>query len=183
MAELLEPPEDEKTMKFLKWKLLLVAAIGFASMGTANAQNTQNIVVTAFVPDVCIVDVTTEDTMTFDLFDVATAVVPYDAATTLAWRCSTGFNTAITISPGGSGDQENRLLYDGPLTLAYNLFTDGTFGTVWGDGTGTTSSVAVAGLGMANVGTTTVFGRIPLAAAQAALAGIYTDTVLVTILP
>jgi len=171
-------------MKFLKLRLLLIAAIGFAFSGTATAQNTQNIDVTAFVPNVCIVDVaTTETTMTFDLSGVATATLPFDATTTLAWRCSTGFNTAITIGPGGSADQENRALLFGAIPLAYNLFTDNTFGTIWGDGTGLTSTVAVVGTGMANVGNTTVFGRIPLAAAQAAITGIYTDTVLVTILP
>jgi spore coat protein U-like protein len=171
-------------MKFLKLKLLLIAAIGFAFSGTANAQNTQNIDVTAFVPNVCLVDVaTTETTMTFDLSGVATATLPFDATTTLAWRCSTGFNTAITIGPGGSGDQENRALLFGAIPLAYNLYTDVTFGTIWGDGTGTTSTVPVVGTGMASLGNTTVFGRIPLAAAQAAVTGIYTDTVLVTILP
>ena len=171
-------------MKFLKLRLLLIAAIGFAFSGTATAQNTQNIDVTAFVPNVSIVDVaTTETTMTFDLSGVATATLPFDATTTLAWRCSTGFNTAITIGPGGSADQENRALLFGAIPLAYNLFTDNTFGTIWGDGTGLTSTVAVVGTGMANVGNTTVFGRIPLAAAQAAITGIYTDTVLVTILP
>jgi spore coat protein U-like protein len=170
-------------MKLLKWKLLLVAAAGFAFSGQANAQAVQNIDVTAFVPNVCIVDATTETTMDFDLSGVAAAVVPFDQVTVLAWRCSTGFNTAITIGPGASGDQENRALFDGPLSLAYNLYTDNTFGTIWGDGAGTTSTVAVAGTGMANIGTTNVFGRIQLADAQAAVAGIYTDTVLVTILP
>ncbi len=171
-------------MKFLRLRLLLIAAIGFAFSGTANAQNTQNIDVTAFVPNVCIVDVaTSETTMTFDLSGVATATLPFDATTTLAWRCSTGFNTAITIGPGGSGDQENRALLFGAIPLVYNLFTDVTFGTIWGDGTGTTSTVAVVGTGMASVGNTIVYGRIPLAAAQAAVTGIYTDTVLVTILP
>lgn len=171
-------------MKSMKLKLLAIAVIGFAFSGTANAQNTQNIDVTAFVPNVCIVDVaTTETTMTFDLSGVAAATLPFDATTTLAWRCSAGFNTAITIGPGGSGDQENRALLFGAIPLVYNLYTDNTFGTIWGDGTGTTSTVAVAGTGMANVGNTTVFGRIPLAPAQAAVTGIYTDTVLVTILP
>ncbi len=171
-------------MKFLKLKLLLIAAIGFAFSGTANAQNTQNIDVTAFVPNVCLVDVaTTETTMTFDLSGVATATLPVDATTTLAWRCSAGFNTAITIGSGGSGDQENRALLFGAIPLAYNLYTDITFGTIWGDGTGTTSTVPAAGTGMAIVGNTIVYGRIPLAAAQAAVTGIYTDTVLVTILP
>ena len=68
-------------MKFLRLRLLLIAAIGFAFSGTANAQNTQNIDVTAFVPNVCIVDVaTSETTMTFDLSGVAAATLPFDDA-------------------------------------------------------------------------------------------------------
>jgi spore coat protein U-like protein len=182
MAELLEPLED-KTMKFLKLRLLLIAMVGFAFSGTANAQaNAQNIDVTAFVPNVCIVDVaTTQTAMTFNLLGVATATLPFDATTTLAWRCSAGFNTVIEIGPGGSGDQENRLLDFGGIPLVYNLFTDNTHTTIWGDGTGLTSTVAAVGTGMANVGNTVVYGRIPLVAAQAAVTGIYTDTVLVTV--
>jgi spore coat protein U-like protein len=183
MAELLEPLED-KTMKFLKLRLLLIAAVGFAFSGTANAQTTQNINVTAFVPNVCIIDVaTSETTMVFDLSGVSTATLPFDATTTLAWRCSTGYNPSITIGPGGSGDQNNRVLLFGAIPLIYNLFTDNTYGTVWGDGTGTTGTVGIVGTGMTNVGNTVVYGRIPLAAAQAAVTGTYTDTVLVTILP
>lgn len=170
-------------MKSMKLKILAIAVLGFAFSGTANAQNTQNINVTAFVPNVCIVDVTSQNTMLFDLSGVSTATLPFDATTTLAWRCSAGYNTAISIGPGGSGDQLNRVLLFGALPLAYNLFTDSSFGTIWGDGTGSTGTVPVAGTGMANVGTTTVFGRIPLAAAQAAATGTYIDTVLVTILP
>ena len=171
-------------MKFLKLKLLAIAAIGFAFSGTANAQAaTQNIDVTVYVPDICIIDVSTEATMMFDLSGAAAAVVPFDATTTLAWRCSTGFNTAITIGPGASGDQENRQAFDVALSIPYNLYTDNTFGTIWGDGTGSTSTVAVAGTGMSNIGTTTVFGRVQLADAQTAIAGIYNDSVLVTILP
>ena len=44
------------------------------------------------------------------------------------------------------------------------------------------SGGSITGTGMANVGNTTVFGRIPLAAAQAATTGVYTDTVLVTVI-
>ena len=47
------------------------------------------------------------------------------------------------IGPGGSADQENRALLFGAIPLAYNLFTDNTFGTIWGDGTGTTSTVTI----------------------------------------
>ena len=172
-------------MKSMKLKLMAIAVLGFAFSGTANAQAvTQNIDVTAFVPNLCIFDVaSSETTMVFDLSGVSTATLPFDATTTLAWRCSAGFNTSITIGPGGSGDQENRVLLFGALPLVYNLYTDNLFGTIWGDGTGTTGTVPVAGTGMANVGTTTVFGRIPLVPAQAAVTGTYIDTVVVTILP
>lgn len=170
-------------MKLLKWKLLLAGTAALAFSGTANAQATQNLVVTAYVPNVCIFDTAGPATMDFDLSGVSTATLPFDQATTLSWRCSTGFTTDITIGAGNSGDQENRYLLDGPLALPYNLYTDPTFGTIWGDGAGTTSTVSITGTGMAFVGSTTVFGRIQLADAQAATAGIYTDTVLVTILP
>ncbi|HSG58532.1 MAG TPA: spore coat protein U domain-containing protein [Woeseiaceae bacterium] len=170
-------------MKLMKWKLLLIAAAGLAFSGTANAQTSQNIDVTAFVPNVCIFDATSQTTMVFDLSGVAAATTPFDQVTTLAWSCSTGYNPVVTISPGASGDQENRLLFDGPIPLPYNLYTDSTFTTIWGDGTGTTGTVSLSGIGMSIVNTTNVFGRIQLADAQAAVGGIYTDTVLVTILP
>lgn len=171
-------------MKLMKWKLLLIAAAGFAFTGTASAQATQDIAVSATVPDFCIFDAaTSETTMAFDLSGVATATADFTAQTSLAWRCSNGFNTDITIGPGGSADQENRAMTAGAATLAYNLYTDNTYGTIWGDGTGTTSVVGVTGTGMSNVGNSVVYGRVLLADGQAAEPGAYTDTVVVTILP
>jgi spore coat protein U-like protein len=170
-------------MNHLKYKLLLVAVLGFVSMGTANAQATQNIDVSAVVPNFCIFDATSEDTMVFDLSGVATATADFTATTTLSWRCSLDYNTEVEISEGGSTDQTARELDNGGVPLAYNLYTDGTFGTIWGDGTAGTSTVGILGLGMGNVGNTTVHGRILLGDAQAAEPGNYTDTVVVTILP
>jgi spore coat protein U-like protein len=172
-------------MKLMNWKLLLIAAAGFAFSSTASAQVSQPIDVTAYVPDVCIFDASSEQEMIFDLSGVATATAPYDQTTVLAWACSAGYNPEVTISAGGSGDQENRELTDasGLLTLAYNLYTDNTFTTIWGDGGGITGTVFLAGNGMTDVRNTTVFGRIELAAAQAAAGGTYTDQVTVTILP
>jgi spore coat protein U-like protein len=110
-------------------------------------------------------------------------VLDFDATTNLAWRCSAGFNTVITIGPGGSGDQTARELDDAGTTLSYNLYTDATYGTIWGDGGAGTGTVAVLGAGMAaaNIGTSEVFGRILRGAAEAAPPGIYTDSVLVTV--
>ena len=174
------------TMKTMNLKVLLFAAITFASTGTANAQgNTQNIDITAIVPSVCIVDVSSGTTMTFDMSNLTVAgnILDFDASTILAWRCFAGFNTFITLGPGGSTDQTARELDAAGTPLSYNLYTDGTYGTVWGDGGAGTSTVAANGTGMAvaNIGTSEVFGRIPLAAAEAAAPGTYTDQVLVTV--
>lgn len=171
-------------MKLMNWKLLLIAAAGFAFSGTANAQATQNIAVSANVPNFCIFDGTSQDTMVFDLSNVATDVADYEVTTTLAWRCSNGFNTFISIDGGGAADPDNRVMSDGGTeTLAYNLYTDNTFGTIWGDGSGTSQTVAIAGTGMGNLGSSAVEGRVLLTDAQAAEPGAYTDTVVVTILP
>ena len=72
---------------------------------------------------------------------------------------------------------------DGTFNLAYNLYTDNTYAQIWGDGTGTSASVAIAGTGMGNVTDSVVYGRVLLADGQAAEPGNYTDTVVVTILP
>ena len=169
-------------MKLIKLILLLIAAAGFAFSGTANAQATQPINVSATVPDFCIFNTATSDTdMTFDLSDVATRTTDYEQTITLDWRCSNGFNTSIEISAGGSADQEAREMADGLLTLPYNLFVDALFTTIWGDGTGNTDVANIAGTGMGNVGTTDVHGRILIADAKDAEPGNYSDTVTVTI--
>ena len=170
-------------MNHLTRKLLLVAALGFVSMGTANAQTTQNIDVTAVVPNFCLFDPASEDAMTFDLATVATATADFTATTSLSWRCSNGHQMNLSIDGGGSNDQQNREMDAAGVKLPYNLYTDNTFGTVWGNGNGGTDTVGITGLGMANVGTTTVHGRILLTDAQTAEPGAYRDVVVVTILP
>ncbi|MDJ0813869.1 MAG: spore coat U domain-containing protein [Woeseiaceae bacterium] len=171
-------------MKLMKWKLLLVAVAGFAFADDANAQATQNISVSATVPNFCIFDGTSETAMAFDLSNVATAVSDFDATTTLRWRCSNGFNTSIEIDGGTTtGNVDNRAMSSGTDTLNYNLFTDNTYSQIWGDDTGASARVAIAGTGMGNVTDSVVYGRVLLADGQAAEPGAYTDTVVVTILP
>ena len=171
-------------MKLMKWKLLLVAVAGFAFSGDADAQATQNITDSATVPNFCIFDGTSETAMAFDLSNVATAVSDFAATTTLRWRCSNGFNTFISIDGGTTtSDPDNRAMTNGTDNLAYNLFTDNTYAQVWGDGSGTSTTVSIAGTGMGNVTDSVVYGRVLLADGQAAEPGVYNDTVVVTILP
>ena len=67
--------------------------------------------------------------------------------------------------------------------LPYNLYTDVTYGVVWGDGTESTVIVNETGLGMTTVGTSRIEGRVLLTDAEVADVGVYTDTVTITMLP
>jgi len=161
---------------------LALAAL-FGATGAA-AQTTQNLNVQAFVPPVCIVDVGTTDTqLIFDLSAINTTPAPttFDGLATLAWRCTTGTALTIALSTGISGDSNTRLMDDGNGNqIAYNLYTDGGFGTIWDDGTNG-QTVAAVGLGMGNIGTTDVNGRILFGAAENAPSGTYNDNITVTL--
>jgi spore coat protein U-like protein len=100
-------------------------------------------------------------------------------------RCTSGTPYDIALSTGGSGDYAARELTFGTDVLVYNLYTDGSFADVWGDGTGTTDTVSGFGAGMA-IGSQVahpVVGRLlasdntgPVAAGLG-----YTDTIIATI--
>ena len=75
-----------------------------------------------------------------------------------------------------------RLLAQGANTLQYNLFTTAALTQVFGDGSGTSKTVAGTGAGVATAATVTVFGQLPdNATNQASVAGNYTDTITVTV--
>jgi spore coat protein U-like protein len=61
--------------------------------------------------------------------------------------------------------------------LGYGLYTTNAYGTIWGDGSGGTTTVAGTGNGAAQA--VTVYGRIP--PSQFVAAGSYTDHVTVTV--
>ncbi|WP_167737579.1 Csu type fimbrial protein [Sphingomonas parva] len=89
-----------------------------------------------------------------------------------AWAASAdaGSGTGATLG--------NRRMTAGSNQLSYNLYTDSGRSSVWGDGTGSTATVANTGTGLAQ--DFTVYGRV--AAGQTSVpAGSYSDTVAVTI--
>jgi spore coat protein U-like protein len=68
--------------------------------------------------------------------------------------------------------------------LEYYLYTSLGANTVWGDGTGSTGTVTGTGngLGVPNGIQHTVYGELPISAANQAVAvGTYTDTITVTV--
>lgn len=90
----------------------------------------------------------------------------------------------IALSPGSSASYSGRRLRSGGNTLAYNLYTDATYTTVWGDGSSATqlvsSGVTLDLLGLAPAQVFSVYGRIP-GRQTTAVPGSYSDTISVTV--
>ena len=79
----------------------------------------------------------------------------------------------------GEGSYEQRTMSSGINVLNYNLYTDLTHLSVWGNGTGGTA--IVAGLGLTGIFTIshTIYGSIP--AKQNVSVGNYSDSIVVTL--
>lgn len=104
---------------------------------------------------------------------------PLDVAGSITYKCSNSIAIAIDISPGGSGDLNNRRMTrtQGATTpLVYQLYKDITRLAVWGNTALTTQVLALASLISVPIG---IYGRIP--AKQAVDSGSYSDTVTITI--
>ncbi|WP_077033757.1 spore coat U domain-containing protein [Pelomonas sp. KK5] len=90
----------------------------------------------------------------------------------------------VAISTGSSGSYGTRKLRSGANTLDYNLYTDASYTTILGDGSGATQlanlSLLLDVLGLAPAQTVWVYGRIP-ARQLAAVPGVYADTINVTL--
>lgn len=116
----------------------------------------------------------------YDVFSPA----PLDSTGTVTVSCDDipPANVVVAIGPGGGGTFLPRRMRHASLpdTLAYNVFTSPSMAVVWGDGTGGTATVT-AGRVPPNrpPKPVTIYGRIP--PAQNVSAGIYSDTLVVTI--
>jgi spore coat protein U-like protein len=83
----------------------------------------------------------------------------------------------VSLSQGASGSFSNRTLTFGGTKLNYNLYTDGTLLTVWGDGTSGSQTVSYNSGGRSV--TLTVHGK--LTKSQFVTPGIYSDTITATV--
>ena len=110
------------------------------------------------------------------------AFFPYDPSSTapayglgaLSFSCSA--SVTISLSTGAGTYAQREMIYASSNTLGYNIYTDFTFATVWGDGTLGTSTVTVDTGAEPLV---PVVGRIP--AQEDAIAGNYSDSITVTV--
>ncbi|MGY1408017.1 MULTISPECIES: Csu type fimbrial protein [unclassified Luteimonas] len=128
----------------------------------------------------------------FGVYDPITNSAPVDSTGTVRLQCSAtdfgellgGVNVSIALSQGSSGTYAARTLRQPPSSvLQYNLYTTAARNTVWGNGSGGTSTAggAVGGLfsGQPNPRSFTIFGRIP--AGQDPNLGLHSDTITVTV--
>lgn len=96
--------------------------------------------------------------------------------------CSTSYTIALS---SGSGSYSQRRMASGGNLLNYNLYTDSTRSTVWGDGNsaaavpGTISTSILSLVCLPGTRNTTVYGRVP--GSQNVGTGIYADTIVVTV--
>jgi spore coat protein U-like protein len=116
----------------------------------------------------------------FGLYSPA-AAAPLDVTGSIDVRCTaTGGSFVATLSTGGSGTFAQRRMIFGPYRLNYNLYTNPSRTTIWGDGTG--GSSVSGGVkprpGLENF-TLSVYGRV--FPRQDVGAGAYGDNVLITI--
>lgn len=90
----------------------------------------------------------------------------------------------IELGKGGGTSATNRRLAFSTYQLSYNLYSDTTYTSIWGDGNAATTlvsgSVTLDALGLSPGVTYTVYGRIPGRQLTAA-PGVYTDSVTVTV--
>lgn len=111
--------------------------------------------------------------VSFGSYDTLSAQ-PVDGVGNISVRCDAEASFSISLG-SGSGTFSARVMPSGANVLEYNLYTDPSRLTVWGDGTSGTSTVS----GAAATADVAVYGRIP--ARQNVPAGTYSDVVVVTL--
>lgn len=90
-------------------------------------------------------------------------------------------NNSITIdlSPGMGGSYATRTLTSGALTLNYNLYSDGSYTQVWGNGTGGSVEQSASIRKLSPNATLTIYGAV--GAGQDPAPGGYGDTITVSV--
>lgn len=95
----------------------------------------------------------------------------------------TTINLVAHYGTGNSGNYANRYMLSGSNRLYYNIYFDAAFTRIRGDGTGGSvagsATLRVRASDRTDSVSSTIYGRIP--AGQDAAAGLYSDTIMVTI--
>ncbi|HEU4622423.1 MAG TPA: spore coat U domain-containing protein [Burkholderiaceae bacterium] len=151
----------------------------------ANAQTspqTTTFQVTTTVVSACVID--SASTLAFGSY-APTSGSALDQQSAIVLRCTstTPYTLALNggTTPGGTVGTRLMLNSGNSQTLQYNLYTSAGRTTVFGDGTGGSSTITGTGQGasLANQITVPVYGRIP--SGQTVAPGSFSDTITATL--
>jgi spore coat protein U-like protein len=153
----------------------MIVFLAGVSQEAEAATATANVAVTATVLSICSV---AASPLAFGNYD-PTSGTPKDATADITATCTPGISYTLTLDDGTTptGSFNQRQMAGSSETLGYNLYTANDYGTVWGDGGGSTGDVTDTGNGTGQIHT--VYGRIP--ETQYVASGAYSDTVQVTL--
>ena len=162
--------------------LMATLTAGLMSAGVANAVTVSGgtITVSATVQATCSA---TSGNLAFPAYTPGGGVKTGTATVSVKCSKNTGFTVALDKGTTTGGSLAQRLMASGTNTLEYNLYTSNSATpTIFGDGTGSTSTVAGTGAGVATAVPITVYGTLPDSTNnQAAIPGNYTDVVNVSV--
>ena len=152
----------------------IVALVASAGAGAGTATGT--FTVQATINSACLVSATT---LNFGTYNPASGAA-LTGTSTISVNCTSGspYTTALNVGSGG-GTFATRTLLNGSDTLNFNLYRDSAYSQVWGDGSGSTYTVAGTGSGLLTANTITVYGQIPIS--QDKPVGAYTSLITVTV--
>ncbi|MDA8741415.1 spore coat U domain-containing protein [Amylibacter sp.] len=166
----------------LKRAIVSAIALGFTILSTQSHADTgtSNMSVSATVEHSCSMNISP---MTFGVYDgvVANTSAALDAMATVISSCTSGAAALITMNAGnsaGSGSDDvpvRRMTSEAGDYLVYQVYSDVSRKTVWGDTTPTGVALTGTGLPQSNI----VYGSIP--SAQMVPEGDYSDQIVVTI--
>ena len=148
--------------------LVVFATLGIAGLFTAESASAA-----------C--TLTSSIAVSFAAYDVF-AATDDDGTGAFTISCTTNTSAMISLSAGGAGSFSPRsMTAGGGGVLNYNLYSDGSRTSVWGDGTGGSAAVSRT-FGAGAPVTFTVYARIFRNQGRA-VAGVYSDSVMVTVTP
>jgi spore coat protein U-like protein len=168
--------------KLIHAGLAIGLATGLLMGGLARAgSTTTTFTVTATVSATCSATATT---LAFPAYTPGAGAVT--GTSTITLKCTSGAQPTVALNAGTTaGDAfTQRLMASGVNTLQYNLYISNAYGTVWGDGSGSTKTVQVAtpSAGLGTPQTLTVYGQLlDSAFNRNVVPGNYSDTITATV--
>jgi len=154
-----------------------VAAVSIAAESRLSGQQqSSSLTVNATVSKNCTI---TTAAVNFGAYDpvAANATAPLDGIGSITVTCTKGAGVTLALNPGSNPQGTTRRMSQGTAYLLYELYTDSSHSTIWGDLGNNPQTIPPAP--NKNPRTFTVFGRV--AQAQDATVGSYTDTVVATV--